>query len=268
MGVLRVWLVGIRSVGSFGSAKSPRTIKRIGRWIERGRWIHLDESLSRKTDQIILYRYVPLTQLLVQTETGQLTFVSPSKWDDRFEGDLTTGLFGDTKPLSGVDVVARCFTTEYRSDAIWRLYGDPRPTVRIKFKLVELVEALEAKQSLAFKAYISPVRYDTPLTVRRSLRLSLAELCSAPSAVKASSAAEIFFLKRDAYSFEREVRVILIGERLGPVYALPFPSAAISEVLLDPRLSQWEAEPLTKLIQRALPNALVQQSTLAGGIGE
>jgi len=165
----------------------------------------------------VLRRYVDMSRYLLFLQSKSLYLCRADRFDDKFEGSFTPSVraaickaylqnninftYEQFKRELRGSVYISCWTLGLDDNmALWRMYGNPQTTIAITTTVGQLRNALSAWSypsstpvSVARVKYIKPWRDPTINVVPYS---------------------NVFRYKVTAYSFEREVRVIL--DRHGP----------------------------------------------------
>jgi hypothetical protein len=177
-----------------------------------------------------------------------MTFVKPDKWDDPFENliaktiiKLETGNEPSFRDL-GIreNSHGTCWTRKPTSDAIWRIYSPDKRAVRIEStpEIISRNISRWLKNYPKSKLYIGAVDYVPYKQIKQKAkdfarRVRSAELFKA--------AAESLLFKREEFSHEDEVRIILIDQyNMSKDRVLNVdvePHDIIQSVEIDPRAS-------------------------------
>ena len=177
--------------------------------------------------------------------------VRPSMWEDPFEnfishlqGQLPNGELVEF--AQRYDFYGQCWTLLGGTDAMWRIYSRDRKSARVKISIEDLLQSLSVYALGA--PFIGRVRYLhnedlLPWTSRvvRSTKAPSLELL-----------AKTFLVKRTAFSHENEVRLLYCAtpKETGRVYCHRLDChRTITEIMLDPRLSEEESASLTEIVR-------------------
>lgn len=193
-----------------------------------------------------VYRYLPLVQLLGVLETGSLPLVNPQAWPDKCEAGWIDNLFGADTQLDGMKVRATCFTRESYSEALWHVYARMQPVVRIRLNFIGLVEACAAYKKTKGKFYIGDVRYRESTQMKAAFREASSDPFMGPN-----EAASLLLIKRKAFSYEREMRVVFTtSDQVDDVVALPLKAKdLVKQVLVSPYTDDWVLETIKGVIK-------------------
>lgn len=220
-------------------------------WREESKNLYVDPGLDQISHYSV-YRYCSVAEALLMCG-GNISFATPKKWPDKYENHLVERLFSKSAPFSKAVPFVKCFSIEYSSEAMWRIYTGPGGLVRFGIKISELVEALkECKKPFAAKMYIGRVRYMDPAKMRSELDLIVK---NKPKAVMAN-AMPALLMKRSGFSFENELRVAMLPAsrtiKHQVVTLSEFPFAKINRLLIDPYLPEWQAGQLISVFKDQL----------------
>jgi hypothetical protein len=238
-----------------------------------GRVVYVDPELSLGR---YLYRYMPAKNAVRTLESGSLWFAAPSTWDDPHERWWCDMLFRKHTALAGVGAYGSCWTTRTHDEPFWRLYacacdpnagdGDPMaslPAVRFRVRTQALLDWFCNSIGCAkhqCKGFAGVVRYCSSA--------QLAEVASHARAFKdnpSSLAAAGLHLKRRAFAFEDEVRLLLIDRQpLKPGIALPVDCTFLfDQVMIGPTNDTGKYLEVAALLKAlGVPDDLVKPSSV------
>lgn len=180
-----------------------------------------------------LYRIVSYPHAVDLFASRQLHFSAPSAWADPFETIL--------KHRRSHALFAQCWCKKSVSDAMWKVYSPSNDSVRLRTtrsKLAAAAQAHDDANSLSF--WIRDVDYMTPSQVRSKL-IRLSDRLREDFTITEAAAA--LFIKRDAFDFENEVRVVVHDSAATePIPATKSfrlevdPYQLIDSIMFDPRV--------------------------------
>lgn len=231
-------------------------------WVNMGGFLRVDpevESLKRK----YVYRYVPIAEALMLFR-GEMQFSHPRQWPDKYESNIAEKLFCKGAPFGSALPYVKCFSLEYASEAMWRVYGGRGGVVRVGMSLASLLGGLAAADwSTNAKVYVGRVRYMDGKRIRSEI-----ERIARDSPKKAMGfAVPALLMKRAAFWFENEIRVAFLPPARkkttapGSVLVSGFPTNGVNRVLVDPYLPAWQADELCSLFKTVAPRGVeVKQS--------
>lgn len=192
-----------------------------------------------------IYRVMSVSRLIELFNTRQNTLSKPCLWDDPFENvilqsrgilrDGRTVLFGMRDSFYG-----QCWTFNEELDAMWRIYSPNKDGVKIRTNIIKLFESLHSAilpRNRDVSCFIGKVQYLTMREFNRYLDKPL-ELESTGAGI-----AKTLLIKREAFSYENEVRLIYWAEKDDPPNRIfqyninPF--KLIDEIVFDPRMDRY-----------------------------
>jgi hypothetical protein len=189
-----------------------------------------------------IYRYMRPFRLFQLLDERALTLASPDRWVDPFEQWWADQLFRANTKLSDVVAFGSCWTTKWGHEPFWRLHGctcpcdpsdRPAPAVRIKSRVGALLRALQAEAlRVPTKAFLGMVDYSKG---HRAL-LAEAERVQKEEKAIAKVAATALHRKRPAFSYEEEVRLLLVerGAKPGLRKVALEPAEVIEQIMIGP----------------------------------
>lgn len=195
-----------------------------------------------------IYRIISFEKLVGIFKSNQMTFVKPDKWDDPFENVIAKTIIkletGNEPSFRDLGIRKNshgtCWTRKATSDAIWRIYSHDKRAVRVESTPEIIVRNISKwlKDYPKSKLYIGKVEYITNDQIKKKAidyarRVKSGDLCRA--------AAESLLYKREPFSHEDEVRVLLIDQhdmsKDGVLNIKVDPHDIIQRVEIDPRAS-------------------------------
>lgn len=162
-----------------------------------------------------IYKIISIDRLVRMFKSKKMTFVKPEKWDDPFEN-----LIAKTKIDMGSSFLdegirrnpyGTCWTRRSVSDAIWRIYSNDKKSVRIK-STPEIICRNIANGLQDFpksKLFIGRVEYLTTKEIMKNAKELIKSYISSDSD---KIVAESLLFKRNSFSHEEEVRVLIIDK--------------------------------------------------------
>ena len=187
---------------------------------------------------LTIHRIVGVERFLQMLYENKLTLMAPEKWDDPYEEAIQKHYEGEGSAFRGFKVFGLCWSTESRSDALWRIYSPNKLGIKISTTVEKLVNALaldKPSRPLRPRTFLGRVTYLPERTrVRRpydwpgdALRLSASDF-SEPVSTFANAIDQItrftptlatgdlpyiaraFLVKRRAFKHEEEVRLLCL----------------------------------------------------------
>jgi hypothetical protein len=212
---------------------------------------HCYINIPRSERNRPLYRIISLGRLYKLFEKRVYTLVKPMAWDDPFEnfvlglkGRLTSGEVVEF--AQRYDFYGQCWTLTGASDAMWRIYSSDKSSVRIKARTRALVERF-AREAIGI-VLAGKVRYLGTDGLLKWARRVIRD-AEVPDV---RLLGRTLFVKRMAFSHEREVRLLYFDARGEHPQFFQYhidPHALVEEITVDPRLKDEEAAELIKEIR-------------------
>ena len=174
--------------------------------------IYLDENVREyfcgEERPMTLYRYMDRKYL----KNNQLRFSKPETWNDPYEKLFleSTYLFPEGQieyPLLN-RVFGLCFTTESSSEAAWKVYDC---ATKFSLKTGIFIDMLK-EYTRDFEIYIGKVNYKSQTSLERESIKRLTGL-SENDFTSNEAWVRLLFLKRRAFKYEEEIRVILVPKK-------------------------------------------------------
>lgn len=194
-----------------------------------------DDSML-KTDA--LFHHIEWRFAKLIFENAQLRLSPVADWTDPYEKAWTELLFNRPQsPLKGAHAYGLCWTLTTFDEPAWRMHGFSRsqPMVRLRFHTRELLQAARGQlEREPGSWFLGSVRY-----CRTKQLDELAKLVANESQKDVSrNAATMLVHKRNAFRFEKEVRLLYIdppGSQPRSEIFLPMnPAADITQVMSSP----------------------------------
>lgn len=235
----------------------------------KGHPVFIDAAFDNDFAGLQVYRYCGLPEAFELLGTKRWAFLHPSKWPDPYESHVSDRLFGRTGPFAGTGVFAKCLSVDFRSNALWSMYGGRNGVVRIGIRVQDLVSVLSSStvtvpgaegRPLNASFYVSRCRYMEPTDIRRET----GRFVKGESRADTRAAMRVLTMKRDGFQYENEVRIAMLLNRQSavknPVRHLHLHRLPVTSILIDPYLRDHEAEPLKQILQKLAPKALIRRS--------
>lgn len=172
----------------------------------------------------------------------QLRLGPVRQWDDLYEKWWCDGLFGRKTRLNGINAYAMCWTRTSFDEPAWRMVAHtPPPVVRLTCPVTALLESAKSCDPAVHNGrwFLGVVRYARTKTLHELARDIQGGLHKEVS----RTAADMLMLKRNAFRFEKEVRLLYL-ERGNPKdeIFLPFPDASrLLKVMISPYATASQA---------------------------
>lgn len=196
-----------------------------------------------------IYRIINFCHLVDLFQNKELHFSHPSTWEDKFETRLQHDDYGS--------IFAQCWSHQYSSDAMWRIYSQNFMGVRISTSAQQFLQVISKanKTGANLRFRLQDVRYLNFDTTTLALRHIRDRMNVGDGLYDASDA---LFYKRHSFDHEAECRALLITEKSNTdairtgIKLKVDPHAFVQRILLDPRMSDQLAETFTFFIKEKL----------------
>jgi hypothetical protein len=232
-----------------------------------------DENKLLSGEQRI-HRIFPFDRFIDLVRTRKLTFVKPKLWKDPYENLMNRPIQMDDGRTIRVphyedDLFAQCWSLEYESDAMWRIYSGDERGVLVSANAATLYRTAESTYPWPTEQlFLGKVEYLSEHALKQKFESHEFLRSVLKSGMYSSGVAQTLLYKRDSFKHEAEVRWIIsrhISNIPGDVHHLPINlEASITKVTLDPRLSDEDMERQIFLIRSAGYSGEVVQSSLYG----
>ena len=203
-----------------------------------------EEFLAKK----VLYKHMPLENALRSINEKYLWFANPSTWKDPFERRfLDARYYKKGKEVQFKwkgRVFCTCMTQTQTSEAYWNIYKQDSIGVEFKIYRKKLLEEL-SKYDDTYEIFIGRAEYLKTNEIKRELK----DIPFDPpiaSNVKINSgifASRLFLLKRIAFKYEDEIRIIIVKKNVTKedgikVYYECKNTELIHQIVIDPNLGE------------------------------
>lgn len=197
----------------------------------------LANTTAKEILETEIYRTFGIERLFQLLTEKKLTLLEPSKWDDPYERalqNLVTAGSSERKP----SLFGLCWTTQGRSDALWRIYSPSKLGVRISTTVGRLYESLASNSRskvIPENLFLGRVSYLPERSTRnepfdfgrftlglneRDFTRPISNIADAIEDMMENPArtprqlAKALFLKRTAFDHEKEVRLLYVDTKL------------------------------------------------------
>lgn len=242
-------------------------------------YVNITESsfldTSSSSDLNPIFKIMPLENVLKSLDypyysDPYLWFANPTTWKDPFESrfiNATYGKFGQF-PLKD-RCWATCITPERTVEAQWNMYSDNQLGVQIVFNKKTLLGCIcKFADQNNMDVYIGKVQYESQEDIKSSVTSpTFNKLIGTPFCLSnRDSLIRTFFLKRNAYRYENEIRILLVL-RDGAKFSaddsnmgikVPVNKATFNRLVLSPNTE----EKASTLLKGAISSFRVEQSRL------
>lgn len=224
-----------------------------------------------------IYHYMSfqrLANLLIKKEN---TLVSPLKWEDPFEKWRLDELKkiskekGDDFDCNERYWFGQCWTTNTKSDAMWKIYTKGTDGFRIRSTVSKLWNSLPSeKEGVEPRYRIAKVSYRQKKTLKREIRMKNKNFDSdkfrsetIDNETQFGNISAAFMIKRLAYEYEKEVRLICHWNRENDdglfSYDIGCPKDLIEQILIHPKVSQKDYLLLKCVLEKILKNNILEE---------
>lgn len=226
--------------------------------------------LNDITDNLPIYKYMPLQFTLAMVQNNLLTINRISSWPDVYENYMLKQNYylNDGTPIDVINqadgIYGQCWTYLTESDAMWRIYSQNMDTIRIKTTVEKLYDALYQSDNNMADTYVGLVKYESQNDIDSNVQ-GLSPLDPGDFLKEVINGA---FVKRQEFSHEREVRIVRMLDSQqtllsGALLQFPIPADFIEEFCIDPRADANLVANLTnQLISVGVPANKICQSQL------
>jgi hypothetical protein len=163
-----------------------------------------------------IYRVVEVFRLFEIFESGIITFTAPKMWEDPYENFLeySYGFYDENSDMrisyEGYSklIFGQCWTLSEETDAIWRIYSPNRDRVKIKTTVKKIQQVLEGIEDQWFRSYVGRVKYVPESDIKKAIS-ELISNSNKTFIIRDKLIREFYLVKRKAFQYEDEVRVIV-----------------------------------------------------------
>ena len=215
----------------------------------------LHQSLEKnELDNIMLFRYMSLTELWKIVFDKTISLISPQLWNDPLESPLLNAKVLNKKGKERKDTLrskfyAQCFTIDKYSESMWTNYGNGSDMVRVSIKLSNLIEQLDVNDYDDDDIFLGRVVYlaeeDIEMLIKDNTLIK-----KAYNHDYKYDQIKTLLLKRYQYQFEKEIRLIVDGTKYKKLNnkikldAIPIsilePTELISKITFHPGFAEHE----------------------------
>ena len=217
--------------------------------------ISKDEFLSKK----LLHKFMPLEYALETLNNQHLWFANPTTWKDPFEKRFIEATYrgpsGETYKFAWKDrVFCICMTQTATSEAYWNTYSQHSIGVELKFIRKKLLEVLE-QLAENYDIFIGKVEYMKTADIQKNLSNIPFNPQFNHNIKTMECKARLLLLKRIAYKYEDEIRIMVIKKKMTKEKGIYIDYACnnvemIDSITLDPSLEKN----VTKLLKDTFMN--------------
>lgn len=168
----------------------------------------------------LIYRYMPMEYALQTLNNQELWFAKPSTWKDPFEKRFIEAMYKVQNQIIDFPlkdkVFCMCLTQTAASEAYWNIYS--RQQYGIKFSLnkevlLKQLEDFASDPDCDYNVYIGGVEYMATADIKKHLSKIPFNSPEPPIILNDRMCVRLLLLKRNAYKYEDEVRIILVRKK-------------------------------------------------------
>lgn len=171
-------------------------------------------SIKYKRYYSRVYKYMTLDAFISSLYTRKWRFFEPSKWKDKFEQRFYCADYKFSPPqYNPQQVFATCVTRRKNSEAAWKVYASGQglnaKCVQLELDIVELRKQLRTS---GFKFEERPVEYLSEYDILNLHAKGSKYYNKYFTPFTLNSFLELLSLKREAYSYEEELRLFMLPQ--------------------------------------------------------
>lgn len=242
-------------------------------------YVNMTESsfwdTSTSSDLTPIFKIMPLERALSSLDypnynSPYIWFANPTTWKDPFESRFINATYGKSGsfPLKN-KCWATCITPERTVEAQWNMYSGNQLGVQIVFNKRTLIDCIcKFADQNNMDVYIGKVQYESQKDITSGVTSStFTSLIGTPFCLNnRDSLIRTFFLKRNAYQYENEIRILLVLREGTEFVAadsdmgikVPVSKTTFNRLTLSPHTE----EKMSKLLKRAISSIRVEKSRL------
>ena len=208
-------------------------------------------------DSKLLYKHMSLEDALRSLNEKYLWFANPSKWKDPFEKRFLEAKYikngKEVRFNWKGKVFCTCLTQTQTSEAYWNIYSQNSIGIEFRIYREQLLEELK-KYDATYKIFIGRAEYLKTSDIEKDLKDIPFNPAMTPD-VKINSdiyASRLFLLKRVAFKYEDEIRIILVKKNATKENGIKVTydcdnTDLIHQIVLDPNLGDSTSRMLKKV---------------------
>lgn len=208
-------------------------------------FINITEKEFLKTK--FLHKYMPLEYAIKTLNESKLWFANPAEWKDPFEKRFIEAeyLKNDKKYkfLWKDKVFCICMTQTSTSEAYWNTYSSQQIGVEFKISKQKLLDEL-LNYTNEYDIYIGKVEYMKTADIQKSIsKIPFKQSIGSINIEDKLLAAKLLLLKRNAYKYEDEIRIIIVKKVTSKERGISLNytcdnNKLIDSIVLDPSLPE------------------------------
>lgn len=164
-----------------------------------------------------VYKYMTLDAFIVSLYSKTWRFFEPSKWNDKFEQRFYCAKYNITGAIyNPSQIFATCLTRKKNNEAAWKVYSQGQGfgvhCVQLELDVVQLRKQLREKE---YHFEEKPITYESENFILDLHKKSNKNRNAFFSKFTLNSFLRLLSLKRDAYTYEQELRLFIIPKNAG-----------------------------------------------------
>lgn len=204
----------------------------------------------------LLHRYMPLEYALKMLNNKQLWFSNPITWKDPFEKRFIEARYNDngkeTDFLWKDQVFCICMTQTLTSEAYWNTYTCQQIGIEFRIEKNKLLDELR-RYTQQYDIYIGKVEYMRIADIKRELS-KIPFKAPVPKVKSSEWYARLLLLKRIAYRYEDEIRIIIVKKNKTKELGINLDyqcenTELIRSILLDPSIGKNTTDLLKEVFE-------------------
>lgn len=162
-----------------------------------------------------LYKHMSLNNALRTLNKHFIWFSNPTEWKDPFEGRFLTAKYHRGNEILDFPWVNRvyctCVTLTASSEAFWTPYSQNQIAIELRINRQQLITELESYLD-KYDIYVGKVNYQQTDVITGELH-TIPFTTNILQPFSEMWCAELLLLKRNAYKYEDEVRIIMVEKQ-------------------------------------------------------
>lgn len=207
----------------------------------------------------LLHKYMPLEYAIKTLNEKKLWFANPTSWKDPFERRFIEAKYksrrGRLSSFAWKDrVFCICMTQTITSEAYWNTYSYQQIGIEFRVNKQQLYDELQKVRG-QYDIYIGKVEYMKTSDIKKNPINSIPFCKPIPKVNSLEWKARLLLLKRIAYKYEDEIRIILVKKNKTKEQGIDLAyqcknTDLIETIVLDPSL----ADNTTSLLKDVFEN--------------
>lgn len=205
----------------------------------------------------LLHKYMPLEYALKTLNNKQLWFANPINWKDPFEKRFIEAKFTNNGKITDFQwknrVFCICMTQTATSEAYWNTYSNSQ--IGIEFRINKDILFNELKNiKKQYDIFIGKVEYMKTSDIKKEPLSNIPFSKPIPTFNTSEWKARLLLLKRIAYKYEDEIRIILVKKNKTQETGINLNyncknTELIHSIIMDPKLQDNTADMLKDIFE-------------------